>query len=192
MSEFYPFKYLRSVPKRFYEPVSTYWEDLRFSASVLQLAPGATHPALDTTLVGRLFRHTATDTLYAAAQLPHAWREGTVLKPHIHWTKTTAAEGGVYWRLEYRWASVGAVISDAVTIGASAVSVGESDDSNRHAITALPEIAGTGRKISDMLLMKISRVHDNVADDYAASARLLEFDIHYQVSSPGSRREYIK
>jgi NAD(P)H-hydrate repair Nnr-like enzyme with NAD(P)H-hydrate epimerase domain len=43
-----------------------------------------------------------------------------------------------------------------------------------------------------MLLMTLSRVHNNAGDTYAADARLIEFDIHYQVISPGSRQEFVK
>lgn len=182
----------RNVPYGIHQ-VDTYWEDLLFPATVLRRHPITNeHPAFDSTIPGLLFRHSATDSVYLIAQIPHAWAEGTVLRPHVHWTKTTDAAGGVYWQLSYRWAGIGAVISEAVEIGSATANVADDDTANQHALTELGNIDATGKKISDMLLMVLSRVHNNEADDYGASARLLEFDIHYQVSSPGSRQEFIK
>jgi hypothetical protein len=163
------------------------WEDLRFPATVIRVGAGATHPEFDTTVPGLRFRHTHTDVAYVIAQLPHSWAEGTDLRPHVHWTKTTAAEGGVYWELAYKWASIGGVADAAWTILASAVpAVSDADLADRHALTNLGTIPAAGRKISDMLLMRIRRVHDHATDTYGAVARLLEFDIHHQVDGTGS------
>jgi hypothetical protein len=173
-------------------PIRAYWEDLRFPATVVRTNPAQEHPALQLDPVGRLFRHTNTDTVYLIAQMPHSWREGTVLIPHVHWAKTTSASGGVYWQLSYKWAEIGKVISNAVVIGNSIAAVSDNNIANTHALTRIGEIDSSGKKISDMLLMQLSRVHNNSADTYGASALLMEFDIHYQVSSPGSRREFVK
>ena len=175
------------------EPLTgVYWEDLRFPATVVRTNPANENPAFDTTIPGRLFRHTATDSVYVIAQIPHAWREGTVLRPHVHWQKTTSAAGGVYWQLAYRWAAIGEALSDEVTIGNATPAVSDADTANVHALTNLGAISGEGKTLSDMLLMTLSRVHDNAGDTYGASARLIEFDIHYQIISPGSRQEFIK
>ena len=193
MSEFLPFK-MHNLPVAGGQAtrVSKYWEDLRFPATVVRTNPANENPAFDTTIPGRLFRHTATDVVYVIAQLPHAWRAGTTLQPHVHWQKTTSAEGGVYWQLSYQWAAIGEALSDAVVIGSAVPAVSDADTANVHALTRLGSINSSGKQISDMLLMTLSRVHNNSADDYGASARLIEFDIHYQVSSPGSRQEFVK
>jgi hypothetical protein len=196
MSEFLPYKLHMAQPPYALTPISAYWEDLRFPATAVRVNPMAPeHPVLQLDPVGRLFRHNATDTVYLIAQLPHTYRPGSELRPHVHWCKTTAGPGntgGVYWRLTYRWASIGAPIANAVSIGSAVPTVSDADTQNLHALTSLGKISGTGRKISDMLLMQLSRVHDNEADTYGASALLMEFDIHYQVSSPGSRSELVK
>ena len=172
--------------------VSKYYEDMRFPATTVRTNPASEFPEFDTTIPGRLFRHTATDSVYLIAQIPHAWREGTTLLPHVHWQKTTSAAGGVYWQLSYQWASIGQALEDAVVIGNATPSVSDGNTANVHALTRLGNIPADEKHISDMLLMTLSRVHDNAADTYAASARLIEFDIHYQVNSPGSRQEFIK
>ena len=190
--EFLPFKTHMIPVTQQARPIISYWEDLRFPATVVRTNPANENPAFDTTIPGRLFRHTATDSVYVIAQLPHAWREGTTLRPHVHWQKTTSAEGGVYWQLSYRWAAIGDLLSDAIAIGNAVPAVSDADTANVHALTNLGTISGEGKTLSDMLLMTLSRVHNNEADTYGASARLIEFDIHYEVSSPGSRGEFIK
>lgn len=163
------------------------WEDLRFPANQLRINPATTKPDADTTIGGLLFAHDSTETVTAIAQLPHAWDEGSVLKPHVHWTKTSSASGGVYWQLAYRWAPIGEVFdADWTTIGSATADVSDGNTANQHALTVLADITATGKQISDCLILQLSRVHDNAADNYGADARLLEFDIHYRVNSFGS------
>jgi hypothetical protein len=167
-----------------------FWEDLRFPATSISIGV-ATHPALDTTIPGRTYRDANNDTQIIIAQLPHSWLEDSLLKPHIHWQKATAAEGAVVWELKYVWSSINAANATEVTIKAHTPTT-NSDLADVHMITPLPDIAATGRKISDMLLMKLTRLGNDDDDTFAGSARLLEFDIHFQVSSPGSRQLFSK
>ena len=193
MSEFLPFR-IHNVPTVGAQPrpLAAYWEDMRFPAAAIQLNPATTHPELDTTIPGRLYRDGETDTQIVIAQIPHSWREGTTLYPHVHWHKTTSAVGNVVWQLSYQWSPIGEGLTDAVELLGSVPAVSDANTANRHALTRLGSISGKGKTISDMLLMKLSRLGANEADTYGASARLIEFDIHYQISSPGSRQEFIK
>ena len=70
----------------------------------------------------------------------------------------------------------------------------DNDTADEHLITAFSDIGTSGKSISDMLVMKLSRIGGDAADTYGADARLLEFDIHYQLtaSGAGSRIEYAK
>ena len=192
VSEFLPYRTHMIPVTGQPRPLNAYWEDLRFPAAAIQLNPNQTHPALDTDIPGRLYRDSQTDTQIIIAQIPHAWREGTVLQPHVHWHKTTAAAGNVVWRLTYQWSAIGQPLGAVVTLTASTTSVSDGNTANQHALTRLGSISGEGKKVSDMLLMKLSRLGADDADTYGASARLIEFDIHYQVSSPGSRKEFVK
>jgi len=49
-----------------------------------------------------------------------------------------------------------------------------------------------GKTLSSMILWRISRIGGSGSDTYPSDARLLEFDIHYQIDSLGSNEEYIK
>lgn len=169
------------------------WDDLRFPASAINPVGPVSPPAVDSIIGGLLFDPAATEVVSIIAQMPHAWKVGSELRPHVHWQKTTSAVGNVYWQLEYRWASIGQAMDGAwTTIFVTTPSVSDQNTADVHAISRLPSIDATGRGLSDMLVMRLSRVGGNGADTYGADARLLEFDIHYQIDGFGSLQEYLK
>lgn len=169
------------------------WEDLRFPANTQKINPATIYPEYDYVLGGLIFRKTATDTTFMVAQLPHGWKEGSDLKPHVHWTKTTSAAGTVFWKLKYKWISIGGTPDALWTeLTGYTPSVSDSNTADKHALTALGVIPGTNKKVSDMLILQLSRIHNDANDTYATDARLLEFDIHYQVDGHGSILEYSK
>lgn len=172
-----------------------YWEDLRFPATAINPPGLASDPGFDTTNGGFLFDAAGTELLFLVAQLPHAYKPGTGLKPHVHWQKTTSAAGNVLWRLEYKMCRIGEVMDADFTAIDAAASVAGTPDTNtadKHLISSFTEIDGALLDISDMLLLKLSRIGADGADTYGADARFLEFDIHYQRNSPGSDEEYDK
>jgi hypothetical protein len=173
-----------------YEP---HWEDLRFPASSINPPGAESDPDVDTTYGTLLFSGTATEVIFVQVQLPHGRKYGSEIRPHVHWAKTTSAAGGVYWKLDYRWSRIGEVMDAAwTTIGGSTPDVSDDDTAEKHALTPLGTIDGTDAELSDMLICKLSRVHDNAADTYEADVRLLEFDFHVQIDAPGSVQLYQK
>lgn len=168
------------------------WDDLRFPASAINPPGAASDPDYDTANGGWLFDADSTEVLYVIAQLPHAWQEGSVLKPHVHWEKTTSAAGNVFWQLRYNWSRIGEVRTSLTTINSSTAVVSDNDTADSHAMTSLPDIDGSSSQISDMLIMRIERVGGNEDDTYGADCRLLEFDIHILIDSMGSEQEFTK
>lgn len=181
---------LDKVNDNFDELYATRYDDMRMAATAINPPGLVGDPDFDTTLPGWLFDATTEEMLMLTVQLPHGYKEGTDLSPHVHWQKTTSAAGNVAWQLEYKWAPIGEV-SDAnwTTLVGATVAAGTPDTNttNMHMITPLGTISGTGRQISDMLIMKLSRIPGDSPDldTYAADARLLEFDIHYQTDFAG-------
>ena len=47
-----------------------------------------------------------TESLHFSVQLPHAWKEGTQIEPHIHYCCSDNSVGNVVWKLEYVIADV--------------------------------------------------------------------------------------
>ena len=174
---------------------NTCWDDLRFPASAVNPPGQASDPDFDTTVGGYLFAAAGTELVFFQAQLPHKWYEGSELNPHCHWQKTTSAAGDVKWRLEYRWAPRAAVMDASWSTSTASTVVSatpDNDTANEHLITAFDDIDGSGKEISDMLLMRFSRIGGDAADTYGADARLLEFDIHYQIDGNGSTERFNK
>ena len=174
-----------------FEIQDTYYDDLKFPAASANPPGLASDPDFDTTNGGYLFDAGSTELLFFAAQMPHAWKEGTGIHPHLHWQKTTSASGNVYWQLDYKMAPIGEVMDSSFTTLTTTSVVGstpDTDTANKHLISSFDEISMTGKGLSDMILIKLSRIGGS--DTYGADARLLEFDIHYEINSFGSAQEF--
>lgn len=174
----------------YYAQSEDYWEDLRTPSSLISIFGFGTDPNRDATYGTLVFDSSTTETVWVIYQLPHSYKDGSTLKPHVHWARTTSASGGVYWQLEYRWSKIGEVMDGSwTTIGSSTEAVSTGNTAEQHGITSLGDISGTGAAFSDMLICKLSRVPSNGGDTYGADARLLEFDIHYQGRTFGTANE---
>jgi hypothetical protein len=172
---------------------SELWDDLRFPASGINPAGPASPPAVDAVIGGLLFDSASTEVVSLIAQMPHAWKEGSEIRPHVHWQKTTSAVGAVYWQLEYRWSSIGEVMDGSwATLPVTVPAVSDQNTAGVHAISPFGGIDASGHGLSDILVMRLSRVGGDVLDTYGADARFLEFDIHYQIDGLGSLKEYLK
>ncbi|GAB4311415.1 MAG: hypothetical protein Kow00127_01420 [Bacteroidales bacterium] len=125
--------------------------------------------------------------LFFTVQLPHSWKEGSTIEPHIHWTPySTGGSGNVVWGLEYTWAKVGDNFNytDIIT-GTSAVPT-----DIKHGICDLGSIDGTGKTYSSMLVCRVFRDATNPADTYDDYVCLLEIDFHIQKTSLGTQNEF--
>lgn len=141
------------------------------------------------------FSSTIEQELYFTVQMPHEWKLGTNIKPHIHWCPNETDTGNVSWGLEYSWASFGEVYPTSTIIYANEIEgVDTTLVANKHYITDLGEIDATDKGLSSMLVCRVFRdaTSSGETDDYAHGASMLEIDFHYQVDSLGSQEEYIK
>jgi hypothetical protein len=127
------------------------------------------------------------------AQMPHAWKLGSTIRPHIHWAKTSASANVVTWEFYYRilgnvadafgtWSSAVTRSSDAAT------TIGDDTATNTHLLTSFGDITMTGYTESCLVAWRLYR--RGSSDAYADTARLLSFDIHYQSDGRGSIPEY--
>lgn len=168
------------------------WDDLRFPAQSIK--QGATNPPgwVKLTGLGEVyclgFDKTTSEDVYFVVQLPHHWKEGTELRPHIHWTSQSGSSGNVAWVLEYTIASTNetfpSTTTDSMVVPNPAQYV--------HTVDAWSPIFMSGKRVSSVLLCRVYRDTSNVLDTLNEDALLLEIDFHYQVDSFGSSREYYK
>lgn len=172
---------------------ATVWDDLRISGASARL--GATAPTLSAFLgAGSIkaltFDSGQHDEVHFEVQMPHDWKEGTAIYPHVHWAPTTADAGNVVWQLDYTWASRNGTFGASTTMASAATAAGGT--AWVHKMTdllagGLNYIAGTGQTVSSMLVCRLHRDAGAGADTLAAGVAFLEFDIHYEKDTLGSR-----
>lgn len=167
----------------------TVWDDLRFPATAINPPGQVSDPDWDATIGGWLFDSGSTELIYLIVEMPHTWKQGTSLFPHVHWTKTSAASGNVLWKLQYRWIVEGGVMdADWTTLTGSTVEedTPDNDLANEYLVTPIGIIVPPGKVISDVLIMHLSRVGGDGLDTYGADARLTVFDVHIESERPGT------
>lgn len=123
-------------------------------------------------------------------QMPHAWKEGTIIYPHVHWAPSTSGAGNVVWKLEYAWGQIGGTFPAFQTIVADPQST--ESTAWKHKLASLPTISGSGKTLSSILICRLYREPGDVGDTYTGDAALLDFDFHYEINSLGSNEEYTK
>jgi hypothetical protein len=175
------------------EPLRTEgWEDLRFPAQGINPAGAADAPTVDTTLTGYpgtlLFSGSQDNIIAGIAQLPHAWKRGSAIRLHIHWSKPVGSASATTWVLYYRILGfAGEVHGNLVGPVSATATIGDPTTANSMMITTFGEIDLTGQKESTCLAWQIRRMGNTDADN--GTARLFEFDIHYQTDKAGTITE---
>jgi len=182
-----------------YRVDKTFWDDLRFQ--ITTLATGGTPPDPGTfgpsgNIRCYLFDGAATlEAVEGSVQMPHAWKTGTAIYPHVHWAPTTTGLGNVIWQLDYYWLGFGEAASGApTTIAASATPAQGAPMGTawKHMINSFSGITPTTQGISSILMFRLFRDPANGGDTYGDDAALMAFDVHYQIDSFGSFEEYVK
>jgi len=171
----------------------TFWDDLRVPLTGIS-GPGSsgTAPGFDVFLGAvraYAFDPTTDEELLFTSQLPHKWKEGTSIVPHIHWSPEDTNTGNVVWSLEYTKASINGTFGATTTI-----SVTDAGDGTayKHQVADFAAISMTGETISTILVCRLFRDADNGSDTYTGDAFGHEIDFHYEIDQPGSVDETTK
>ena len=117
-------------------------------------------------------------------QLPHNWKEGTTIYPHIHWTPRATASGNMRWNLDYTWVNIDGTFSATTT---SSVVINGPFTANKHLLSDLTSgntgIDATGKTISSILICRIWRDSSAGTDTYAGDAGGLSMDFHISIKN---------
>lgn len=170
--------------------ISPTWDDLRFPATSGSLDPSASPVWVTYKTNFTALDFDEGDGIFFFAQMPHTYLEGSDIKPHVHFTLPVAGGGGtknIGWSLSYSWVNINESPFTTGTGISSTINYGDAI-ADKHLIHALPTISGRGKKISSMLLLKLTR--SVTANPYPNGVYLLEFDIHYQSVQWGSIQEF--
>jgi hypothetical protein len=179
-----------------FEGAAEVWDDLRVSldkgssSASLEYVWGSAGPQI------WYFRNNdGLEAMSFVVQIPHSWKEGTIIYPHIHWLPKASESGNVEWNLDYSWQNYDSTTPLVFsTYSTSTVTVAGPFTANTHRITSLASggLDGADKKISSILICKIWRNSIRTADTYADDAGLLSLDFHYQIDTVGSRAQYVK
>lgn len=147
------------------------------SAASLEFFSGSTGPQI------WVFRNNASvEAMSFTVQLPHNWKEGTTIYPHIHWIPRANGTGNVQWNLDYTWVNIDGTFSATTTI--SGITTGPFTKDN-HILTNIGTgIEGTDKTYSSILICRIWRDSSLGTDTYANDAGGLSMDFHISLRNP--------
>ena len=187
-----------------YEGNATRWDDLRVPVTSLK-DKGIKIPDWDifkddggssAGVYTFWFDKSTEEELFFTIQMPHAWKEGSILKPHLHWVAKTTGSGLVGWGLEYVWTNVNEIFpTNTSTVYGESVAGGDTSVvANKHYITPMSDIDATGKTLSSMLVCRIFRDASGIgtSDVYGNDAGMLQFDFHFEIDSDGSNEQFTK
>lgn len=194
-------KILSKEPFKYYLP-QTVWDDYVTPLNKATFGGAANDPTLT-----KLFDDVAGTSggvwglvfadgneVIITAQMPHKWKEGTTIEPHIHFMCLTDVDPSDNFGLEfeYTWTNIDEDFPADSILSTIDIPTGVNTQ-YMHQISdvASSGLDGTGKKISSILLCRIKRVAAT-GDNYAGGVAILDFDIHYEINTIGSRFEFYK
>ena len=136
--------------------------------------------------------------VFFSIQMPHNWKEGSTIYPHVHWSPQSAVAGSVVWGFEYsmvNYNQAAPIIFPTTTLVTTTTAAVTVTDIDKHFIAAFTAItpSATQDKISSIIMCRLWRNSANNLDTYdGGNAALLSFDIHYEIDSFGSNDQYVK
>lgn len=172
------------------------WEDLRVPVNAVRVSGSKPPTWSDGDAMSLLkFSDQALEgneeKIYFTVQLPHSYKEGTDIYPHVHWMPPDATDADVAWKLTYNWSNIGDTFS--TTAQTSTIIANTGAKAWKHSMASFPKLSGKGKKISSMITCMLQRNSSNASDTYTSTdAYFMEIDFHYQVDSNGSRQEKVK
>jgi hypothetical protein len=181
------------------------WDDLRFPLTGRNIDTTSGRIDYNYFNGGISFQNNArfpNEVVSMIAQMPHAWKEGSAIRPHIHWIQQ--ATNIPNFLLGYRLLkknTTNALVTD-FTSHTFDVMQGQAytyTSGNLEQIGSFTEIDMTGYGLSDIIHFVLFRDTENTSTEFAGADPsslveiIREFDIHYQTDLPGgSRQEFIK
>lgn len=138
------------------------------------------------------FDKNAEEELFFSREVPHDYKLGTDLFPHVHWAPKVngASDKVVNWGLEYHISIEGQAFGNTTIISGNATRLaGNPLLASVEYITSLGQIDGSG--ITDLAAVMNGRIFRDATgalgtDNYDNDAVGFLIDFHYQIDSAGS------
>lgn len=180
---------------------ATVWEDIRIVPNIFDV-PGLTDPDIisyqpaGSGATFKVYAFAKGDEGFFTIQMPHSYKVGTTMYAHVHWTPGTRGneENGnvVQWRLDYSFAAIDGNFPASQTLDLSDACDGTD---HKHQMSPTVAISGVGLGISSQMFGRIYR-YNHVSDTWAGTGAnlpiFIEFDIHFEIDSVGSKTQTVK
>lgn len=167
----------------------TVWDDLRFPATAINPTGTAAPPAVNNDNGLLYFSKSAVNIIAIAGQMPHGWKRGSTISPHIHVMHNDEGAGNSVWKFEYNIAKINGQFASSYS--SETKTFAAPGAVRTHSLFSFADIDMSDYDgTSTMFLVLISRLGDDVADTYDNTIALLEFDVHYQINKIGTRDEF--
>lgn len=145
------------------------------------VANSANQPTFDQTRFMYYFKNenvlTLEDYGYIGIQFPH-WRlNNTNVSCHVHWLPSSTDQGNVTWEFNYTFTAIGETLPQSKVL---TVSQRANGTAFRHQLAFFPEIDGTGKNWSSIILAKITRKSSLASDNFTGDAYVSYLDCHYE------------
>jgi hypothetical protein len=165
------------------------WDDYRIGASVIQIGP-ANQPSWDVFIGSiRMPAFAVNEEVFFDIQLPHDWKPGSQIRPHVHWAPNGAVVANndqVKWAIEYEITDMDEVYGGTATITGEETMAVPGIVQKHHFLTEIgAPLSMTGFEESCVMICRLYRTAAS-AQEYAGDAVLLSFDLHYQKEKQGT------
>jgi hypothetical protein len=170
--------------------INTVWDDIIILPN--NMRGGTTPPSWATVFKDGVYQmcfvNGQSDEVYGSFELPHDYKEGTALYPHLHWSPSSTDTGNCVFTVVYSIAIVNGVFGTTST-ALSFTQAGAGVALTNQLIDSSAVIAGTGRKIGDIIVFRLARP---TGDAFTGDAFLHSFGVHYEIDTMGSRQRLVK
>lgn len=157
------------------------WDDLR-SPLTRDKQGQSQKPDFDFTNMGLLFpQNNSGEIVYIINQIPHMWKIGSAIYPHIHWIQTGASFP--VWKIDYRIYQEGADPTGGFTTLSVNTGIFTYVSGSLHQISYFSAIdMASITDVSAIIEIRLYRDDNVVSGDVLGK----EFDIHYQKNKLGT------
>jgi hypothetical protein len=171
---------------------ATVWVDLLPSS--VTIGGGGNAPAFTAYGGGNLRAYEFVGTgaqlkeLNIGFQIPHEYKEGSTIIPHLHLYIPNDVSGGtVKFYCEYEWSNISQIGAITPTTVSGTAIVAGSFGIQNNAILSFGNVSGAGKTISSVFMCRIYRDPADVSDTFGASVWLKSADIHVELDGIGSK-----
>jgi hypothetical protein len=178
-----------------------YWDELHIPANSLRLGSTITdYTSYYGSLSAPAFASGgASDEAFFMVQLPHTYKEGTHVYPHLHWSPGSSGTGydsqSVAWTVDLSWVNMTGIFPFPISY--SGIDSWTTLNNYEHrkvdcSCSGTTYLDGTNKTMASMIMGRVCRQITRDDDTYSAPAYLLEVDFHYQKDWLGSSTASVK